>query len=69
MEYEALKKAIEDLIDKAGVEVTICLIQEICQDKAEHIRTNRQSDHLASLWDKQVEHLDALIIEKVLGGE
>jgi len=44
-------EALEKLIDRIGIDALAAIIAGICEDKAEHIRTNWQNESLALLWE------------------
>jgi hypothetical protein len=55
---------IEQMVDKVGLSKFLFLLAEVCNDKAEHLRTNWQDRNLAKEWDadaKQIEKLAAKI--------
>lgn len=46
------KEVLEQLIDQAGLASVVAACSEICDEKAEHIRTNWQEDDTARPWNK-----------------
>ena len=47
-----IKDQIEELIDKSNLSMFLEVVEEICHDKAEHIRCEWQDQHLANRWDR-----------------
>lgn len=45
------KHSIETLIDRRGIVFVLNVIEEICRDKAEHLRSDWQSPREAKSWE------------------
>ncbi len=45
------KDMIEQIIDRNGLHKTLLLIEDICFEKAEHVRTNWQDEVLSKMWE------------------
>lgn len=46
------KIALEDIIDKVQLEECLSMLEEICYEKAEHLRSNWQDWGPANEWDE-----------------
>ncbi len=44
------KLELETLIDRCGLSSVLMALSEICGEKADHIRSNWQDEHLARDW-------------------
>lgn len=42
---------IEAIIDESSLPALMIVIEDVCHDKAEHIRSNWQDEQTASVWD------------------
>ena len=62
MAHESIADNLEALVDKADLSTVLETLVDICNGKAEHLRTNWQDENEAKAWDK-----DAATIDKVLG--
>lgn len=51
---------IEHLIDKYGLEGICDAISHICNEKADHARSNWQDEPMAKVWEKNAKLFDAL---------
>ena len=49
---------LESIVDNHGLAPTIEMLAEICNLKADHIRSNWQDDSLASRWGRMAGKLD-----------
>jgi hypothetical protein len=47
---QADRDAIESMMDRAGVSEFLTVVQEVCNEKAEHVLTNWQDKGLARDW-------------------
>lgn len=52
-------EALEGMVDRHGLTQVLCMLCEICSEKAEHLRANWQDKANAKHWDK-----DGIIIER-----
>jgi len=43
--------ALEKLIDEHGMVAVLVCLQDICNGKADHLRTNRQDEVSAKVWE------------------
>ena len=43
--------ALEAMIDQHGLDTVVLALSHICDEKAEHIRTNWQDENLADKWE------------------
>lgn len=43
---------LEDLIDRHGLDMVLQALEDICYEKAEHLKSNWQDQPAASLWEK-----------------
>ena len=57
---QALKDAIETLIDENRLSVVLDAIAEVCREKADHIRTNWQNVPTAREWDRTAKRIESL---------
>ena len=48
---------LEDLIDKAGLPNIIGALETICNEKADHVRSNWQDEDTARCWEKRAKGL------------
>lgn len=55
-------EALERIIDRSSVAQVIGAIEDICREKADHIRSNWQDKALARTWDQ-----DAAVVGRVYG--
>jgi len=44
------KETLENTVNKMGIKTVIRTLEDICHEKAEHMRTNWQDDNLAYIW-------------------
>lgn len=49
---------IECAMDRVRMPQLMCAIAQICQSKAEHVRSNWQDESLAKVWDKRGAHFE-----------
>jgi len=61
MNHAKLDARTEDLIDAVGLPSLLESIVRVAQDKAEHIRSNRQDEELAAGWDRAVTLIEAML--------
>tara|TARA_R110002073_G_scaffold327139_1_gene507566 strand:+ start:479 stop:769 length:291 start_codon:yes stop_codon:yes gene_type:complete len=59
---------LESMIDRLGMSEIMLLLVHICDEKAEHIRSNWQDEGLAKRWDIVVDSLISKRLSKALGG-
>ena len=59
---------LESMIDRLGMSEIMLLLVHICDEKAEHIRSNWQDEGLAKRWDLVVDALISKRLSKALGG-
>tara|TARA_B100000214_G_C23552848_1_gene439234 strand:- start:103 stop:327 length:225 start_codon:yes stop_codon:yes gene_type:complete len=52
------KEEIEAIIDRVGMLCFIDTVIDICEEKADHIRTNWQAENLAKVWDRKAKVLN-----------
>lgn len=45
------RDALEALVDRHTAKGVLNALSQICEDKAEHVRTNWQDENLAKNWD------------------
>ncbi len=57
-----LKLAIEQHMDKNGAAGTLELFEEICFEKADHVRLYWQDEALGKLWDKVATRVGLAIV-------
>ena len=50
MDDKAIEAQIESLVDKSCLQQVLVAIGQVCLDKADRIRTNRQDGALADAW-------------------
>jgi hypothetical protein len=55
-----IKNQLETILDSSSLSKTLELLAEVCQDKAEHIRTNWQDEGLAKLWNRAGNKISAI---------
>lgn len=62
---------MEQLIDRVGLHRVVCLLETICQEKAQHIESNWQDRHSANRYRKVAKNLEmcAERIDAVFHGE
>ena len=53
-------KQIESMIDRSSLADVLSHLAQICSDKAEHIRSNWDSDPQAELWEEAAEQIEDL---------
>jgi hypothetical protein len=53
-----LERSLEELVDKHGLTMVIDVLVNVCDDKAEHLRSNWQDGAQAKSWDKCAKILD-----------
>lgn len=58
------KDQLEIIIDSNGLNAVIDALAAIACEKADHIRSNYQDEHLAKSWEKDQKRLDS-IMEKI----
>jgi len=51
--WEENKEKVEAIIDIVGMFSFMCMVGDICDEKADHIRSNWQDENLAKVWDKE----------------
>ncbi len=51
------KEEIEAIIDRVGMLCFINTVIDICEEKADHIRSNWQDKHLAKVWERKAKVL------------
>ena len=52
------KEEIETIIDRVGMLCFINTVVDICEEKADHIRSNWQDKHLAKVWERKAKVLN-----------
>lgn len=57
MESE-LMRALEDMVDRHGLQTVLATLSEICSEKDNHITQNWQDDALAGMWEKAGRRVD-----------
>jgi hypothetical protein len=60
-------EALENIIDRIGLSKALELIEGICRDKADHVRSNWQDDELADTWEQGADALAHALRGTVLG--
>jgi len=60
------KDILEALVDRMGILSLTTLLQEICQDKADHIRANWQDEWGAVRWEMKAKALEKIPIDILL---
>lgn len=62
-----ITRQIEDAIDGYSLEYVLVIVEEIANEKAEHLASNWQDDHSAKVWSKAANIVDvaALKIRKL----
>jgi hypothetical protein len=53
-------EALEAVVDRVGIKNVVELLAIICQEKAEHIRTNWQDHTTAAVWTRNAATLDGI---------
>jgi len=53
--------ALENMIDKLGLDRVLDMISEVCYDKAEHARSTWQDERLARRWEKTARAVNRLL--------
>lgn len=61
-----LKDDMEQFIDRESLDALLYLVQEICLEKAEHIRSNWQDEALAKEWEYHVDSIEVTRTEFTL---
>jgi hypothetical protein len=56
IEHDALA-LIEEVVDRSSLEHLLELIADLCNDKAEHLRTNWQDVYAARCWERDAAKL------------
>ena len=49
---------LEAWIDKHGLSEVVATIADLCDEKAQHIRTNWQDEQTASVWESAARHMN-----------
>ena len=57
---ESKKEQVEQLVDTLTLPVLLAMLGEVCEEKADHIRTNWQDEALAGFWDDAASAIVAL---------
>jgi hypothetical protein len=57
---EHVKSTMEAYIDQTSVAQLLDALADVCRDKAEHVRVNRQDQNTARPWDRAAKLLDSL---------
>ena len=52
--------ALEGMLDKLGLPAVVSLLAEVCQEKAEHLRSNWQDEGSAREWERKSKLCDKL---------
>lgn len=52
-------ETLEMLVDKHSLSNVLALLESICHEKAEHVRTNWQDESLAKAWERAAKTLDS----------
>jgi len=67
LDKKLITRQIEDAIDSHSLEYVLVIIEEIANEKAEHLASNWQDDHAAKVWSKAANTVDlaALKIKKL----
>ena len=55
---ESLKEELERMVDEHGVVRIFAMLSELCQDKAEHVRTCWSDEELACRWEKLARRIE-----------
>ena len=55
------KAVLEDIMDRHGVDGVASMLRDICRLKAEHLRSNRQDETSAVIWEQYAEELDSFV--------
>lgn len=42
---------LEDVLDQSNITQVVLMLARICNEKAEHVRSNWQDEHLARTWE------------------
>ena len=56
---DGLKSTLEGLVDTQGLEYVLSSLAQVCYDKSDHVRGNRQDEELAKAWDKAGNRIDS----------
>jgi hypothetical protein len=59
---EDITPELEPILDSSKLELVIRALAEICQAKAEHVRSNWQDESLAAFWEGAAKKLDGVSI-------
>ena len=57
------KEQIEGIIDRVGLLSFVDMVGDICEEKADHIRSNWQDENLAKVWDKRAKVMQSARIK------
>jgi hypothetical protein len=52
-----MQDKMEDIVDQYGLSEVLYWLQQICQDKADHLRTNWQNENSAADWEARYDLL------------
>ena len=52
MMIKTMQDKMEDVVDQYGLAEVLYWLQQICQDKAEHLRSNWQDENSAQHWEE-----------------
>jgi hypothetical protein len=67
LDKKLITRQIEDAIDSHSLEYVLVIIEEICNEKAEHVESNWQDSRLAKVWGRAANVVDlaALKVKKL----
>lgn len=51
---------LEQIVDKLGLSFTLHALEQICYEKAEHLRSNWQDENAAKMWERDARKLDTV---------
>lgn len=57
MKKNLTKADLERMLDEGGYDWLVMTLQEICYEKADHIRSNWQDEKLAKSWENRANKL------------
>lgn len=60
MESKSHFDTLESLLDQTSIQQVVLMLARICNEKADHVRSNWQDDGLAKAWEKNASLLGSL---------
>ena len=61
MDNQVLKEQLEKMVDEAGFLTVVSALQDICFEKAEHLRSNWQDETSARFWEADGKRLNKIL--------